>query len=70
MADVVTPGYVHDDIATVTTLNGPDSLSINLLDQTPTVTNTTTFINVGPKNFNYTFPAHSVTLIQVGRAAF
>jgi alpha-N-arabinofuranosidase len=64
-AQVGTPGLVHNPNATVTTLNGPSSLSINTLDHPDTVTNTTTHVTVGCGSFTYTFPAHSATLIRL-----
>jgi alpha-N-arabinofuranosidase len=65
-ARVAISGLIHNAAVTVTTLNGDNYLSLNDLSvNNNTVALTKRNITVGKRSFNYTFPAHSVTLIHL-----
>lgn len=60
-----TRGGIHGPVATVTTMNGATSLSLNTLDDSTAVRNTTVKLPVGLGTFSYEFPAHSVSLVHL-----
>jgi alpha-N-arabinofuranosidase len=64
-ANITVPGFVHRSLASVTTLNGPEYTSKNTLTEPYVVTNTTKDVSVGTGDFDYTFPAHSITRIHL-----
>jgi alpha-N-arabinofuranosidase len=66
-ANIAIPGFVHQAVASVTRMNGPSYTSKNTLTTPYVVTNTTANVTVGTGDFNYTFPAHSITRIHLTR---
>lgn len=67
-ADVDLGGVKHDPRATVETLNGPSWDSLNTFAAPDVVQAVTSTTNVGTGSYVYTFPAHSVTRIEVSMA--
>lgn len=61
--------YRSSGQANIKTLNGPSYLSYNTPTSPKTVKITKRTIAVGPSQFNYTFPAHSITAIKISGAA-
>jgi alpha-N-arabinofuranosidase len=58
-------GTVHNGYMSATLLDGPDALAYNTDYQPRAVTTRSTRVWVGERNFSWTFPAHSVTLLQL-----
>lgn len=58
-------GMASGSSATVTTLNGPSALSYNTASAPDTVTTSTSHASVSNGAVSLTFPAHSITLVQV-----
>jgi alpha-N-arabinofuranosidase len=58
-------GIATGSSATVTTLNGPSALSYNTASAPDTVTTITSHASVTKGTVALTFPAHSITLVQV-----
>jgi len=58
-------GIASTGSATVTTLNGPSALSYNTASEPNTVTTSTSHAKVSNGTVSLTFPAHSITLVQV-----
>jgi alpha-N-arabinofuranosidase len=57
--------YTHAKKAKISTMNGSSIYSMNTLDQPNNVTINSTDFYVGKGDFNYTFPAHSITRIEL-----
>lgn len=62
---IVLDQYTHAKKAKVFTMNGSSIYSMNTLDQPNNVTISNSDVNVGKGDFNYTFPAHSITRIEL-----
>jgi alpha-L-arabinofuranosidase len=58
-------GIMHGRRASVLTLNGPGATSYNTPSHPNSVTTNKSKTSVGKGSFTYTFPAHSVTLIEL-----
>jgi alpha-L-arabinofuranosidase len=59
-------GVSSDATATVTTLSGPSALSYNTAADPSTVATSTSHVSVRNGVISLAFPAHSITLVQVG----
>lgn len=66
-AEVAFRGIEHTGYLSSTVLDGPGPLAFNTLRNPDEVTTTTTWARVGRGNFAWAFPAHSVSLLQLGR---
>jgi len=67
-ATVTISGFIPSPTATVRTLNGPELTAYNNVTHPLSVAITTTSITDAAKRFVYTFPAHSVTLMELRSA--
>jgi alpha-L-arabinofuranosidase len=60
-------GLLHRSQARETLLDGPDATAYNTPPHPDSVTTETATVEVGNGDFSWTFPAHSVTLLQLSR---